>query len=87
MTFHLLPQKHVRPSESLLGIGAVVLKSLNDRPKYLDEVWSDVQKTEAIKIRLHGSVSLDTIVLAIDFLYIVGAVKLNKRGQLEHASN
>lgn len=76
----LLPQKHVRPTESLLGLGALVLESLDEKPRNLDSVWADLCERESVKMRVHGSVTLDNVVLAIDFLYSIEAVTLNEKG-------
>ena len=87
MSVTLLPEKHVRNSESLLGLGAVVLALLADEPKTLDTLWVGIKELDTVKPRVHGSVTLDSVVLAIDFLFSVGAVNLNREGLLRHASN
>lgn len=87
MRVAILPEKHVRTSESLLGLGAIVLASLESQPKNLDTLWTDMKEIEVVKRRVHGSVTLDSVVLAVDFLFSVGAVTLNREGLLEHASH
>lgn len=86
MIIRLLPEKHVRSSESLLGLGAIVLSSLDEGAKNLDALWADVKERDSVKQRVHGSITLDTVVLAIDFLFAIGAVQLNQKGLLENAS-
>ena len=87
MTIHLLPEKHVRTSESVLGLGAVVLSVLDQGRKDLDGVWAAVQEQEAVRRSVHGTVTLDTVVLAIDFLFSVGAVQMGRDGVLAHAAH
>jgi len=87
MSIMLLPEKHVRTSESLLGLGALALSSLATEPKNLDTLWCDLKECDPVKRRIHGSVTLDSLVLAVDFLFVVGAVQLNHEGLLEHASH
>jgi hypothetical protein len=87
VSFALLPEKHVRTSESLLGLGAIVLSILEGKPKNLESLWDHMKELDAIKRRVHGSVTLDNVVLAVDLLYAVGAVTLNREGLLEHASH
>lgn len=82
----LLPEKHVRTSESLLGLGALVLSSLDTEPKRLDTIWADLKELAPVKRRVHGSITLDSVVLAVDLLFAFGAVRLNNEGLLEHAS-
>ena len=86
MSIALLPGKHVRTSESLLGLGALALSSLATEPKNLDALWADLKELAPVKRRVHGSITLDGVVLAVDFLFVVGAVRLNHEGLLEHAS-
>jgi hypothetical protein len=83
MTVRLLPEKHVRTSESLLGLGAIVLSSLDDGAKNLDALWANVKELDPIRRRVHGSITLDSVVLAVDFLFTIGAVQLNGEGRLE----
>lgn len=87
MTVALLPQKHVRTSESLLGLGALVLVALEQDPKSLDTLWTELRQFDAVKDRANGSVSLDRVVLAIDFLFAIDAITLNNEGLLAHAPN
>lgn len=87
MKIQLLPQKHVRTSESLLGLGAIVLKVLEQGQKDLDGVWMAVQEQEAVSRSIQGSITLDTVVLAIDFLFAVGAVQIGPDGVLANAAN
>lgn len=86
MNVALLPEKHVRTSESLLGLGAVVLAALEGKPKSLDTLWMGIKELDTVRPRIHGSITLDRVVLAVDFLFAVGAVTLNSEGLLEHAS-
>lgn len=83
----ILPQKHVRNSESLLGLGAITLASIQDEPKNLDRLWADLKESEFIKQRAHGSIPLDNVILAVDFLFAVGAVTLNSEGIIRHATD
>ena len=39
----LLPGKHIKLSESIIGFGGFVLADL-DKPKTLDRIWSDFEK-------------------------------------------
>ena len=73
--------------EALLGLGALVLSSLAAEPNNLETLWADLKELAPVKRRVHGSITLDHVVLAIDFLFAVGAVQLNHEGLLEHASH
>jgi len=64
----ILPTKHISPEKSLLGVGAVVLKALRE-PCTISELWEEVKNSPGV-----GSFS--RLVLALDLLYIMGAIEL-----------
>ena len=76
----LLPDKHIRIAESLLGLGSFILESLVI-PKTVDELWDDFKRFHENK-ELPGFVSFENIILAIDFLFAIGAVTENQEGKL-----
>lgn len=69
----LLPNKHIRFSESLLGLGALLLDYL-DKPRTADELWAAFrQKRPSLAgARQH---SFDHVVLALDVLFALGAIR------------
>jgi hypothetical protein len=69
----LLPDKHIRISESLLGLGSFVIGHLNE-PKSLDTLWSDMEaawSSGAFPTRR----SFEDLVLTLDFLYAIEAIR------------
>ena len=44
----ILPEKHIKFSESLFGLGAVILHILN-RPKKLEKLWIDFLKPQSLR--------------------------------------
>lgn len=87
MKTNILPEKHVRTGESLIGLGAVVLSLTQQKPKTLDKVWTEIKDTNSTRNKIHGTITLDKVILAIDLLFSLGALKLNNKGLIEHASN
>lgn len=81
----ILPKKHLKLSESLLGLGAYLLAML-DIPSTLDELYSNVQYlyTKGILPAKHN---MDNIILALDFLFMVGAISLDDEGRIHRAVN
>lgn len=68
----ILPSKYVQENESLLGLGATILRFLNkDMP--LSELW------ECAKESLN-SINFERFVLALDLLFVMGLVAID--GQL-----
>lgn len=74
----ILPTKHTPESKSLLGFGAKVLLSLST-PKTFNDLWSNLQNTESTMNYAH-------FILALDFLFIIGAIDY-KKGRIFRCNN
>ena len=82
----ILPQKHLHISESILGLGGVVLDCLKDEAKTVDEIWQKFQifnNSEHFRTKW----SFDDMLLALSFLYSVGAVAKDQNDQIFYATN
>jgi len=64
----ILPNKHVDPERSLIGIGAVILRAL-DRPRPLTIVWDRIRERPEV-------ITFERFTLALCFLYSIGAIDL-----------
>ena len=64
----ILPTKHVRSENSLVGIGAVLLQLLA-RQQTVTRLWKHAQAANPI-------LTFPRFVLALDFLFAMGAVEL-----------
>lgn len=68
----LMPDKHVRFAESLLGLGSFVLEVL-DEPRTIDELW--VLFGRHLRAgKYPARHSFENFVLAVDTLYAIGAL-------------
>ena len=77
----ILPSKHISNAESLLGLGGLILSCLADKPQTLNSIWSNY--SQAYERQLYPAYhSFDHIVLATDLLYILGAIQINKKGDI-----
>ena len=65
----ILPSRSVREEQSLLGIGAVALGHLG-RPQTVTGLWEKMRDGNAV-------LAYGRFVLALDMLYIAGAVELS----------
>ena len=74
----ILPTKHIRTEDSLLGAGAAVLGFLS-RDRTVTDLWERVRKADSIG-------SYPQFLLSLDFLYAIGAVEL-RGGFLRRASS
>jgi len=77
----LMPDKHIRLSESLIGFGAYILGKL-DRPKTVDKLWAEFE-SERDSERFPAHQSFDNLILTLGFLYAIGAVEMNRDGSLK----
>lgn len=64
----ILPTKHVNVSQSLLGLGAKVLRQL-DRPVTPSRLWEKVRAVDEIP-------SYNRFLLAVDLLYAFDALEM-----------
>lgn len=65
----ILPTKHIPPTQSLLGVGALLLKNL-DRPRTVTALWKRTREVPEIG-------TFERFSLALSFLYAIGAVELD----------
>jgi hypothetical protein len=77
----LMPDKHIKLSESFYGLGSFVLELLVF-PKTIDELWGIFSKAVTSK-EYPSQHSFEHLVLAVDFLYAISAVELQSNGALK----
>jgi hypothetical protein len=78
----ILPSKHINISESLLGLGGFLLNILQKQPLSIDSLWTEystVNNKQDIYPAYH---SFDNVILAVDLLFIIGAIDINSDGRL-----
>lgn len=78
----IFPEKHVRVTESLLGIGTLILVLLKGGARNIDSIWSALSFEETIRDRINGAVTFDLVILAVDALFAIGLVELDDEGRL-----
>lgn len=75
MNIMILPTKHLSQDRALLGVGAEILHILTE-PKTVSRLWDELKQTrETVK---SYSLTYDWFVLALDFLFILNAIELEK---------
>lgn len=78
----ILPTKKLRPDNSLIYLGSIVLRIL-DEPKTVSRVWEEFQRRRINDLGADScDVSFDWFVLSLDLLNIIGAIDL-RDGRLE----
>jgi hypothetical protein len=70
----ILPAKHLKPDRALLGVGKEILAVLTTEYT-VSELWETIQQR---RHRSASPLSFDWFVLALSFLFAIGAVSLEK---------
>lgn len=64
----ILPNKHISPSHSLLGVGGILLTELRT-PRTVTGLWERVQNIQQVG-------TFDRYLLGLDMLYAIGAIDI-----------
>lgn len=80
----ILPTKRLSQDKALLSVGADILFLLKE-PKTVSLLWEEFQRARA-RTRGAKPVTYDWFVLALDFLYAVRAIEL-ERGQIHKVAD
>jgi hypothetical protein len=79
----ILPTKRLGQDRALLAIGGDVLFRLNE-PKTVSRLWSEV-KADRSQHAAEQNLTYDWFVLALDLLYAVNAIEL-ERGRIQRVA-
>lgn len=74
----ILPTKHLSANAALLTVGGILLSHL-DQPRTVSALWDTIRRGD--KLDAKHALSYDWFVLALDLLYICGAVT-HDRGRI-----
>lgn len=81
----ILPSKHIRLSESLLGLGAVLLDFLQT-PISVDELWFRFSAINNKRDTFPAYHSFDNVILALNVLYSMGIIDIEENGNIYNAT-
>lgn len=76
----ILPKKQLSLNESILGFGAFLLDHIIS-PISVDDLWECYKDSYENK-RYPVKFSFDQFIMALDYLFIIGAIKENEGGLL-----
>ncbi len=71
----ILPTKHLSQNRALLGVGAEILHFLSE-PKTVSRLWDELKLNRGAVDSC--SLTYDWFVLALDFLFTLNAIELEK---------
>ncbi len=72
----ILPKKHIKLSESLFALGALVIEQI-DNPKTVDEIWDNISQKQDV---ISSANNFDNLILTLDYLFSLGIITLNQKG-------
>ena len=78
----ILPKKQLSINESYWGFGAFLLKKLTN-PIATEDLW-EYYKDSYTNKKYPVKFSFDQFVMALDYLFIIGAIKENEGGMLSY---
>lgn len=81
----ILPKKHLGIEESLWGFGAFLLEQMK-KPMSVDDLWKYYKECYS-KSDYSVRFSFDQFIMTLDYLCIIGAVKLDEKGNLIYEIN
>jgi len=71
----ILPSKHLSQERALLSVGGRILKHL-PQPKTISALWEELTHRAGNSPRPTTSLSYEGFVLALDLLYLIGAIDM-----------
>ena len=72
----ILPSKHVSQDRALLTVGAVILRHLS-HPVTVSALWEQMPRS-ARDLKAPSPLRYDAFVLALDLLFLIGALELRE---------
>ena len=81
----ILPKKQLSIEESFWGFGGFLLKQLQ-KPMLVDELW-ECYKEFYSNGKYSVRFSFDQFIMALDYLYIIGAIKNDERRKISYEIN
>lgn len=81
----ILPKKHLTIEESLFGFGAYLLQHIKSNIT-VDNLWKIYLKEYKDSV-YNIKFNFDQYIVAIDYLFVIGAIVINEKGELEREIN
>ncbi|MCY4277779.1 MAG: hypothetical protein OXE81_08105 [Gammaproteobacteria bacterium] len=72
----ILPTKHIRAERAIIGIGGRLLELLHE-PMTVSTLWDALRKRRSIEAP-NAPISYDWFILTLDFLFMIGAVEIQR---------
>lgn len=76
-----MPSKKITISESIIGVGALVLSVL-DEPILIDDCWKKLNQKYVDNETLTKLCTFKKFILILDFLYLLNVININEDGEI-----
>lgn len=80
----LMPDKHIRIAESLLGLSTFILEALTS-PRTVDDLWAVLQQDMSNKA-YPANQTFENLVLSLDVLFALGTIELSDSGIIKRCN-
>ncbi|MCM3390670.1 hypothetical protein M3649_21545 [Ureibacillus chungkukjangi] len=78
----ILPQKHIKLSESIFALGAIILSLLEYQNSIgIDELWEKLRSKNHNE-KIIDNYSFDKFIISLDYLFTIGTIDVNENGGL-----
>nr|WP_304220270.1 ABC-three component system middle component 6 [Fredinandcohnia onubensis] len=78
----ILPQKHIKLSESIFAMGAIILSLLDNQKSIgIDELWETLKRKNHNE-KIIDNYSFDKFIISLDYLFTIGTIDTNENGGL-----
>ncbi|AOL96522.1 MULTISPECIES: ABC-three component system middle component 6 [Bacillus] len=77
----ILPNKYVPNSESLIGLGALILNVLGKKSIPLDKLWKLFEK-KYISDKLNNPPTYQKFILTLNLMFMVGMIQYTDEGEI-----
>ena len=68
----IIPNKYIRPSESIMYLSTIILKQIEDKKYDVVDLWLEIKKS--------SNITYSKFLQILIYLDIIGAINYNKKG-------
>lgn len=77
----ILPNKYVSNSESLIGLGALILNVIGKKSMPLDKLWKVFEK-KYVTEKLNNPPTYQKFILTLNLMFMVGMIEYTDEGEI-----
>ncbi|MBU5308764.1 hypothetical protein KQI18_13435 [Clostridioides mangenotii] len=78
----ILPNKYLSLSESFLGLGGLILETLNNKSLTIDKLWNKFNKKYVNTKKINNPPTYQKFIYVLEFMYLCEMISYNKKGEI-----